>query len=190
MNKLKKEDGIALILALIMLLILSALAVSISFMSNNDFQMMSNYKKGQEAFLAAESCVEKGREKFETGGGEGTAIVALRQQSNDPTLSVRSGQDDFPKLPNGAVCRTGPRNYKSSDGLIPFIAIPPTTKNSGRPIRNVSIDRARFVPNTFLVTGKDAGDKDKDDTKDDINTGTEISAGFEVFIPGGELNAY
>jgi hypothetical protein len=64
------ESGIAVIIAMIMILIMSTLAITISFMSNIDFQTMSNYKRGQEAFLAAENCVEEARKVFETVGIE------------------------------------------------------------------------------------------------------------------------
>jgi Tfp pilus assembly protein PilX len=55
----KNEEGVAIIMALIMLLVMSVLATTVSFNSNNDFRAMSNYKQGQEAFLAAENCVRQ-----------------------------------------------------------------------------------------------------------------------------------
>ena len=65
----------------------------------------------------------------------------------------------------------------------------------GRPLKNTSLPSgglggAVMIGTSFLVTGKDAGDKDKDDTNPDINTGTEISAGFESFLAGGASNVY
>ncbi|HEY4673355.1 MAG TPA: pilus assembly PilX N-terminal domain-containing protein, partial [Nitrososphaerales archaeon] len=68
MKNVKREDGIALIIALIMLLTMTMLAISVSFTSNIDFQTMSNYKQGQEAFLAAERCVEEAKRQFESVG--------------------------------------------------------------------------------------------------------------------------
>jgi Tfp pilus assembly protein PilX len=61
----KRRRVIAVIIAMIMILIMSTLAITISFMSNIDFQTMSNYKQGQEAFLAAENCVAEAK-GFET----------------------------------------------------------------------------------------------------------------------------
>ena len=55
----KNESGVAIILALIMLLVMSVLAITVSFSSNTDFKAMSNFKRGQEAFLAAERCIEE-----------------------------------------------------------------------------------------------------------------------------------
>jgi hypothetical protein len=185
MKRLKNENGIALILALIMLLILSALAVAISFMSNIDFQTMSNYKQGQEAFLAAERCIEEARGQLETVGIE--TLYFQLQGGTSAGIELT--------LPNGSVCRTGPRGYDSSSGPIPFPEIPPPTKALGRPVKHTSLPSGGVggvgvFATTFLVTGKDARDKDKDDTNPDINTGTEVSAGLESFIPGGASNVY
>lgn len=193
MKNLKKKDGIALILALIMLLITSILAISVSFTSNIDFQTMSNYKRGQEAFLAAERCVEETRKQFETVGIE----TLYFQIQGEGSFGVESGKGDFPALPNGATCRTGRRNFNRSSGSdpAPSFPIPLSQKTFGRALKHTSlpsggIGGAVLFPVSFTVTGKDAGDKDKDDTNPDINTGTEISAGLENFIPGGASNVY
>ena len=50
MQIVKNEKGIAIILALIMLLVMSVMALTVSFMSNRDFKMMAAHKRGQEAF--------------------------------------------------------------------------------------------------------------------------------------------
>ena len=180
MKNVKREDGIALIIALIMLLTMTMLAISVSFTSNIDFQTISNYKQGQEAFLAAERCVEEAKRQFESTGI--VPMFLLLQGGAGPSVQV--------DLPNGARCRTGPREYDTSQGPIPFINIPPPTKAMGRPLKNTSLPTggvggAVMLGTNFIVTGKDTGDKDKGDTNPDINTGTEISAGFESFIPGG-----
>ena len=185
MKKLKREGGVALIIALIMLLTMTMLAISVSFTSNVDFQTMSNYKQGQEAFLAAERCVEEAKKQFETLGV--VPLFLLLQGGAATGIQV--------DLPSGARCRTGPRNYDVLDGPIPFPEIPPPTKAMGRPLKNTSLPSgnlggAVMLGTTFLVTGKDAGDKDKTDTNADINTGTEISAGLESFLAGGASNVY
>ena len=185
MKNVKREDGVALIIALIMLLTMTMLAISVSFTSNIDFQTMSNYKQGQEAFLAAERCVGAAKSEFESVGI--VQMFLLLQGGAGPSVQVN--------LPNGAKCRTGPRDYDVSDGPIPFIQIPPPTKAMGRPLKNTSLPSgglggAVMIGTSFLVTGKDAGDKDKTDTNPDINTGTEISAGFESFLAGGASNIY
>jgi hypothetical protein len=185
MKNLKQENGVALILALLILLIISILAISVSFTSNVDFQMMSNYKQGQEAFLAAETCIDEARRQFEVVGIE----TLYFQLQSGITAGIQL------TLSNGAQCRTGPRDYNSSNGSVPFLQVPPPTKTFGRPLKHVSLPSggmggAALVPTSFIVTGKDAGDKDKNDTNTNINTGTEVSAGFESFIPGGASNVY
>lgn len=201
------EKGIAIILALIMLLIMSVMALTISFMSNIDFNSMANYKRGQEAFLAAETCVRTGRHRFETVGIEN--LYFQLQGFSDPSLvpsdsslvlleplyhsdNQSSDPDDW----DGPMCRSGPRIFDStSQGHAKLIEIPPPSKVTGRPIKNISLQSggqggAALVPVTFTVTGKDSEDEDKADTNSKINTGTEIGVGFETFIPGGSSNVY
>jgi len=204
MQIIKNQNGIAIILALIMLLIMSVMALTISFMSNIDFTSMANYKRGEEAFLAAESCVLEGRKRFETIGVE-TLYFQLQSAQTSPTVDspliirealfpsdTSSDPDDWA----GPLCRSGPRIFDSTtSGPAKFIQIPPPSKVTGRPIRDVSLPSggaggAALFPVTFTVVGKDSEDKDKADTNDKINTGTEIAVGFETFIPGGATNVY
>ena len=190
----KSEEGIAIILALLILLVLSAMAVSISFISNIDFQTMANYKRGQESFLAAERCAMEAKKTFEiTGIGE----LAFKQQFGiDQTLSLT--------LDNGATCRSGTRNFDSDiddDGTpdtnvnAGFVDFPTETKQLGRPIKGTSLPMGgssgiTVVPFAFRVVGKDSQDEDPNDVKDDINTGTEIAVGIENFTVGGGSNVY
>ena len=185
------ESGIAVIIAMIMILIMSTLAITISFMSNIDFQTMSNYKQGQEAFLAAEDCVSEARKVFETVG-----IESLFYQLQ---VGAQPKGIELPKTPGTgeSYCRTGSRNFNRLDPNDPadFIKLPPPTKQMGRPLKHVSLPSggvggAAAVPASFLVTGKDAMDRDKKDTNPDINTGVEIAVGFESFVPGGATNVY
>ena len=207
MNLIRNQNGIAIILAMIMLLIMSVMALTISFMSNVDFSSMANYKRGEEAFLAAESCVLEGRKRFETIGVE-SLYFQLQSVSDPSTISTNSplvirepllpsdNPADDPDQWAGPMCRSGPRIFDSTtSGPAQFIEIPPPSKVTGRPIRDVSLPSggaggAALFPVTFTVVGKDSQDKDKDDTNDKINTGTEIAVGFETFIPGGATNVY
>lgn len=193
----RREDGVAIILALIMLLVMSVLATTVSFNSNNDFHAMANYKRGQEAFLAAEDCVREGRNRFEIIGIE--VLYFLLQ--NQGTVSLpQGGANDLlvlnETLDNGARCRSGTRLLDSAtEGAGQIIQIPPITKTIQRPLKNTSMSTsasggAGLVPVSFIVTGKDEGDKDKNDEKDTINTGTEVAAGFETFIPGNANQMY
>ncbi len=197
-NHRKGERGIAIILALIMLLVMSVLAITISFNSNMDFRTMSNYKRGQEAFLAAERCVALVRNQFETLGIE---VIFFQLQSNNPIgleeLIAKSGVDCNTDPELCAVCRTGQREFNrtSPSDPAPFVDVPPPSKTTGRPIKHTSLASgglggAALVTTTFVVTGKDVRDEDKDDTDPDINTGTEIAGGFETFVPGGASNVY
>ena len=100
-------------------------------------------------------------------------------------------------LASGAMCRTGPRLWHDPNDTdpAPLLEIPPPSKASARPVKNVSlasggVGAAGLIPVTFQVTGKDARDEDLDDDKLFINTGTEIAVGLESFIPGGASNMY
>ena len=192
------EKGVALLLALIMLLVMSVLATTVSFNSNNDFHAMSNYKQGQEAFLAAENCIREGRRRFEIYGIEALYFLL---QNKDADIGNRlvlkwpltEPSDEEPPV---ASCRSGSRFLDSTtDGPGQIIEIPPITKTIQRPLKNTSMSTsasggAGLVPVTFLVTGKDRRDKDKKDDNDMINTGTEIAVGFETFIPGNANQMY
>jgi len=203
MPSIKDEGGIALILALIMLLVMSVIATTVSFNSNNDYQAMSNYKRGQEAFLAAERCIQLGRNRFEVVGIE---VLYFLLQNKD-TVSLGDGgardllvldedigdcgTDDNPL--SCARCRSGPRVLDDDGGQL--IEIPPITKTIQRPLKNTSMSTsasggAGLVPVTFLVTGKDRMDKDPDDENPSVNTGTEVAVGFETFIPGNANQMY
>jgi hypothetical protein len=190
----KSESGIAVIIAMIMILIMSTLAITISFMSNIDFQTMSNYKQGQEAFLAAENCVEEARRVFETTGIE-TLFYQLQVGGQQGGIEI---PDDPSPTKAESYCRTGSRNFNrldEDDDPPPIVQLPPPTKQMGRPLKHVSLPSggvggAAAVPASFLVTGKDAMDRDKKDINPDINTGVEIAVGFESFVPGGATNVY
>jgi len=197
LNVNKKEDGVAIVLALIMLLVMSVLATTVSFNSNNDFHAMSNYKRGQEAFLAAEDCVREGRNRFEIIGIE---VLYFLLQNKGTLVLGEGGANELlildEDLDNGSRCRSGPRTLDSAtEGSGRIVEIPPITKTLQRPLKNTSMSTsatggAGLVPVSFVVTGKDEGDKDIDDVKDTVNTGTEIAAGFETFIPGNANQMY
>ncbi len=206
MKNFCEEKGVAIILALIMLLIMSVMALTVSFISNIDFTSMSVFRRGQESFLAAETCVSIGRERLETIGIE-TLYFLLQDvssqgiQSPDSPLVIVAPLDpsddptDSPSEWKGPMCRAGSRIWDGTNGYAPFVHPPPSAKVTGRPLKNTSLPSgglggASLVPNSFIVVGKDSQDKDKDDTDNTINTGIEIAVGFETFIPGGATNVY
>ena len=183
-EKPKSEKGIAVFLALLMLLVFSVLAVTISTVSNMDFQRMVRYKRGQEAFVSAERCVGESRLVIEI---EGYNILAFMSATSNQGFSI--------SMDNGAVCRTGDRKYKSSSGPIPFLEFDSGVLSHERPIENTSVPSGNVggvtaVALSFNVMGKDSRDEDKDDTDDNINTGTELKVGIEAFVPGGAGNIY
>ena len=196
-NVYGNEDGVAIVLALIMLLVMSVLATTVSFDSNNDFHAMSNYKRGQEAFLAAEDCIQEGRNRFEVIGVE---VLYFLLQNKGTLVLGEGGANELlildEDLENGSRCRSGPRALDSAtEGSGRIVEIPPITKTIQRPLKNTSMSTsasggAGLVPVSFVVTGKDEVDKDIDDVKDTINTGTEIAVGFETFIPGNANQMY
>ncbi|HET7289350.1 MAG TPA: pilus assembly PilX N-terminal domain-containing protein, partial [Thermodesulfobacteriota bacterium] len=87
----RQQDGVAIIMALIMLLVMSVLATTVSFNSNNDFHSMSNYKRGQEAFLAAENCIREGRNRFEIVGIE---VLYFLLQNKGTVILGQGGAND------------------------------------------------------------------------------------------------
>lgn len=192
MKAMAREDGVALILSIIILLVISTLATTIAFVTYLDVQTTSNYKRGQEAFLAAERCVGEARRMFETLGIE---VLYFNLQGGEKMGLSLLGED-------GSYCRTGDRFWENpsssaapSDVVPPFVELPPPSKAMGRPLKHVSLPSggvggAALVPATFTVVGKDKEDKDLLDKDPNVNTGVEIAVGYENFIPGGASNVY
>lgn len=189
----KNEEGVAIILALIMLLVMSVLATTVSFNSNNDFHAMSNYKQGQEAFLAAERCIEEGRNRFETVTA--AYLGSLKAYRLPGTLGQGDGENVLildEDLDNGSRCRSGRRDIEAP---AEFFVVPENTKTNLRPIKNTQMPNGEsgggnLMPLEFVVTGKDNRDKDKNDTNNLVNTGAEIAVGFEVFTLGNPNPVY
>jgi len=206
------ESGIAIVIALVMLLVMSIMAISISFLSNTDFQTMSNFKRGQEAFLAAESCVQETRRQISE---EGLAFLLFKQSAQDPDaflvnpldIDLASSNTNLIKDSNGigATCRSGNRimeGVKGDGTVVPskdrdvIFTFPEgaNAKSASRDLRGFSKDigapaSAQATTLIFTVIGKDSQDKDKDDGDLELNTGTLIAVGIEV-IGGGASNVY
>jgi len=200
-SNLSDESGIALIIALSMLLVMSIMAISVSFLSNTDFQTMSNFKRGQEAFLAGETCVQETRRRI---AEEGIALLVFKQSAQSPTdslvkpLEIQLADSNDALTTDsaglGAMCRSGNRMMSESD-KDPIFTFPDNVKSIERIMRNTSLPDsgsggAKAIPITFTVMGKDSQDKDKDDSDDEINTGTQIAVGIETFTGGGASNVY
>ena len=197
MKFIKNEEGIAIILALVMLLVMSVMAVTVSFISNTDFRMMVVHKRGQEAFLAAETCVMIAKQRLEEIGAA-PLFLKLQSAASDPLtvstlnaiviLENMDAQDDGESVDDwiGPLCRSGPRIWDSAtQGPGLFINIPEATKSNGRPVADESVGQATTaITVPFNVMGKSSDDEDKDDTDEQINTGIELEIGIEVFVVG------
>jgi hypothetical protein len=200
-NNISDESGIAVIIALVMLLVMSIMAISVSFLSNTDFQTMSNFKRGQEAFLAGETCVQETRRRI---AEEGLALLLFKQSAQSATnilvdpldIELSDSNDALPTDSDGmgAMCRSGNRIMSESD-KDPIFTIPENVKSIERIIRNTSLPDsgtggAKAIPIVFSVMGKDSQDTDKTDEDPEVNTGTQLAVGIETFTGGGASNVY
>lgn len=207
-ENLSDERGVAIIIALVMLLVMSILAISVSFMSNTDFQAMSNFKRGQEAFLAGETCVQETRRKIaEEGlalllfkqsaglsatGGSNSVLEPIEIKLTDTNSALAKGSDNI-----GALCRSGTRimDGTSVQSKDPIFILPENVKSIERIIRETSlpdsgVGGAKAIPITFTVMGKDSQDIDKNDEEAFNNSGTQLAVGIETFTGGGASNVY
>lgn len=199
-KKTNSEKGIAIILALIMLLVMSIMAISASFLSNIDFQGMAIFKRGQEAFLASESCIVEGRRRLENLGyaqllNELATLDSYRGQgegglsaTNNPFANTVLIDLDI----NQARCRSGNRILDQTPSPF-FNRI--GERNISRDLKHYSrsdqdTTTASVTQISFVSTGKDREDEDIDDTNLQINTGSEIAFGIEVVPPGGDGNVH
>jgi hypothetical protein len=203
------ESGIALIIAIILILIMTTLGSTISFLSNNDFYSMSNYKSGQEAFLASESCVIEIRKILENV--EPAEILELKRSDdvNPENLESELGSKLFIQSPispfdvttngsinpdpatwEGPLCRTGSRALGSAQIKKPSNYLITKDYKGSRHVTNNSIGMIDMTPISIIVTGKDSFDGDKTDENEHINTGIEIVVGFEVLSPGAGDSSY
>ncbi len=209
------QSGVALIIAIILVLVMTTIATSISFISNNNFLSMSNYKSAQEAFFATESCVIEVRNILENTNPAifyelvrsgidadllteelGRDVFVLKPVSN---IDKPPGTQEFgdPDTWQGPVCRTGSRALNSNEIKQPENFLITNETKSSRHVKNFSIGEFDVTPISIIVTGKSSLDQDKADRKeensdrdDDINTGIEIISGFEVITLGGGGNKY
>ena len=180
------ERGVALIIAIILVLVMSAIASTISFISNNDFLSMSHYKREREAFLAAESCISEARSLLETQLA-GTMPEGYRSFINNDAVFVRKSmrpEDNLLPVEDwiGSMCRFGHRKSASDHSLFtnPSNFLIANESKSCARINDFSVNEFCLNTQSIIVTGKDGTDKDKEDKYPGINTGIEIIAGFEL----------
>jgi hypothetical protein len=95
------ERGMALILALLALLLISAVGLGMIYMSNTETSVNSNYKDTQTAFFAMRAGLEEGRDRLRSN-----AVVPLPLPTN------------FPPAANSIVYVTNPAG--PADGVTPW----------------------------------------------------------------------
>jgi type IV pilus assembly PilX-like protein len=59
MRRLRREDGVALIIALMATMLLTGLGMTLMLLSNTETQISSNYRNSQEGLYAADAAVER-----------------------------------------------------------------------------------------------------------------------------------
>ena len=69
------ERGIALFMSLIILLLLSALAITLVFMSNTDTAVNTNYKNGQVLYFGAKGGIEEARNRLMQSAGAASIVT-------------------------------------------------------------------------------------------------------------------
>lgn len=94
------ERGIALILALLVLLLLSAIGMGMIMMSNTENSISSNFRDEQVAFFAARAGVEEVRDRLRANAPNSLTTSAFFTISPTP----------LPGAPNGVVYVTNPAN--------------------------------------------------------------------------------
>ena len=115
------ERGIALLTALLMLLLLSAMAVGMMYISNTDSQINANFRSEQQAYFAARAGMEELRDRMRTTsantitttpglptvlpGTAGVSVVYLINQGSDPVTIAP--WDSTNKYKDTELCHDG-----------------------------------------------------------------------------------
>jgi hypothetical protein len=75
-SKKQHERGIALVMALIALLIVTSIGLSMSFMADTETIVNSNYRDEQTAYYASKAGLEEARDRMRSNSGSGITIGA------------------------------------------------------------------------------------------------------------------
>ncbi len=86
-NRLKKQKGIALIVALLALVLLSAIGVGLMFMADTENSINNNYRDSQKAYFAARAGAENVRLLLASGA----PLNAQAQLLTMPTSALPTG---------------------------------------------------------------------------------------------------
>ena len=75
-HKKQEERGVALIMALIALLIMTSIGLTMMYMADTETSINSNYRDEQTAYYAAQAGLEEGRDRMRSNAGTGITISA------------------------------------------------------------------------------------------------------------------
>src|ERR1700676_2240679 len=75
-RKKQTERGIALVMALIALLIVTSIGLSMMFMADTETIINSNYRDEQTAYYASKAGLEEARDRMRSNSGSGITISA------------------------------------------------------------------------------------------------------------------
>ena len=95
-KKSKAEQGIALIVALMVLLLLSAALMGMIMMSNTETNVSANFRDEQTAFFGSKAGIEEVRDRMRSGATNSLAsslpatVSHNRTANSDPRVDVTS----------------------------------------------------------------------------------------------------
>src|SRR6266852_8336114 len=81
-NRLKKQKGVALIVALLGLVLLAAIGIGLMFMADTENSINNNYRDAQKAYFAARAGAENVRLLLAPGGPLNAQAQALAMPSS------------------------------------------------------------------------------------------------------------
>jgi hypothetical protein len=105
-NRLKKQKGVALIVALLGLVLLAAIGVGLMFMADTENSINNNYRDAQKAYFAARAGAEDVRLMLAPGGVLNAQAQALTMPSSALATGVIYVMNSNP--PTAIDPRTGP----------------------------------------------------------------------------------
>ena len=109
----RRESGVALLLSILALLLLSAIAAGMMYMANTETLVSNNFRQEEKVYFAARSGVEEVRDRMFPGNpntinGIGTiAGVCLVERLDPGLVQIRTGPENLPLC--SIFCRTASR---------------------------------------------------------------------------------
>ena len=87
-NRLKKQKGVALIVALLAMVLLAAIGIGLMFMADTENSINNNYRDAQKAYFAARAGAENVRLLLAPGGPLNAPALGLTMPSSASTTGV------------------------------------------------------------------------------------------------------